>query len=165
MTDRRSPHGDAEDLIRATGERVTAARVQVLSMLLAAPRALTHREIEDGLDRTLRIDRVTVYRVLKWLTRQHLTHKISSDDRIWRYNAAPSEHDTHHAHFKCTACGEVICLQELSAEIRPRLPDGYSPEIMEVTIKGLCSECSPPSSGTPRTVRATTDSGKGTHER
>jgi Fur family ferric uptake transcriptional regulator len=126
---------------------------------------IPRREIEDGLDRTLRIDRVTVYRVLKWLTRQHLTHKISSDDRIWRYNAAPSKHDTHHAHFKCTACGEVICLQELSAEIRPRLPDGYSPEIMEVTIKGLCSECSPPRSGTPRTVRATTDSGKGTHER
>lgn len=131
----------AEDLIRSTGERATPARVRILSLLLAAPRALTHREIEDGLEAALAIDRVTVYRVLEWLTARHLAHKIAADDRVWRFNAAPSAHDAQHAHFHCTACGEVICLDALSPDITPRLPAGYVPESVEFTIKGLCSEC------------------------
>lgn len=138
----RTTRKTAEDLIRSTGERITAARVQILALLLAAPRALTHREIEDGLDTTLAIDRVTVYRVLEWLTAQHLAHKISADDRVWRFNAVPAVHEQQHAHFQCTACGEVICLQDLAADIRPRLPAGYAPQSLEVTIKGLCNGCS-----------------------
>jgi Fur family ferric uptake transcriptional regulator len=133
----------AENLIRSTGERITAARVQILTLLLAAPRALTHREIEEGLDAALAIDRVTVYRVLEWLTAQHLAHKISGDDRVWRFNAVPAEHDRQHAHFQCTACGQVICLEDAAPDIRPRLPAGYAPQSLEVTIKGLCSECAP----------------------
>ena len=139
----RVPRRNAEDLIRSTGERSTAARVQVLALLLAAPRALTHREIEAALDTSLGIDRVTVYRVLEWLTLQHLAHKISTEDRVWRFNAVPAEHDAHHAHFKCTHCGEVICLQELPAKALPPLPEGYLPEALEITIKGMCRACSP----------------------
>jgi Fur family ferric uptake transcriptional regulator len=139
----RASNQNAERLIRSTGERITAARVQVLAMLLAAPRALTHHEIEDGLDPALAIDRVTVYRVLEWLTQQHLAHKISSEDRVWRFNAVPAEHDAHHAHFRCTRCGEVICLQELPAKSLPPLPEGYLPEALEITIKGMCRACSP----------------------
>jgi Fur family ferric uptake transcriptional regulator len=131
----------AEELIRSTGERVTAARVQILALLLAAPRALTHREIEDALDPSFAIDRVTVYRVLEWLTDQHLAHKIAADDRVWRFNAVPAAHDRQHAHFHCTACGEVVCLEAFAPDIRPRLPAGYAPQSLEVTIKGLCSAC------------------------
>jgi Fur family ferric uptake transcriptional regulator len=135
-----NPGFNAKELVRATGERVTDARVRVLSLLLAAPRALTHQEVEQGLDAALRIDRVTVYRVLDWLTRHRLAHRISSGDRVWRFNAAPAEHDANHAHFQCVGCGSVICLQDLPAAI-PRLPEGYIPETLEVTIKGRCDEC------------------------
>jgi Fur family ferric uptake transcriptional regulator len=139
----RAPASNAENLIRATGERKTAARVQILALLLAAPRALTHHEVEEALDPSLAIDRVTVYRVLDWLTQQNLAHKISSDDRVWRFNAAPIEHEGHHAHFRCTRCGEVICLKDTPADSLPRLPKGYLPEAMEVTVRGLCRECRP----------------------
>ncbi len=139
----RAPSQNAKDLIGATGERITAARVQVLALLLAAPRALTHHEIEEELDPVLDIDRVTVYRVLEWLTQQHLAHKISFADRVWRFNAAPAQHDPRHAHFMCTCCGEVICLQQMPTNSLPRLPRGYLPEAMEVTVRGLCRECSP----------------------
>lgn len=137
----RATRKTAEDLIRSTGERITAARVQILALLLAAPRALTHREIEDGLDTALAIDRVTVYRVLEWLTAQHLAHKIAADDRVWRFNAVPAAHAREHAHFQCTACGDVICLENFAPNLRPRLPAGYAPQSLEVTIKGLCSAC------------------------
>ena len=139
----RVPRRNAEDLIRSTGERSTAARVQVLALLLAAPRALTHREIEAALDTVARNRSRHGVPVLEWLTLQHLAHKISSEDRVWRFNAVPPEHDAHHAHFKCMHCGEVICLQELAAKAVPPLPEGYLPEALEITIKGTCRACSP----------------------
>ena len=79
---------NAEELIRATGERVTNARIEILATLLEADGALTHAEIEGLLAQASGIDRVTVYRVLDWLTAQNLAHKISGDDRVWRFNAA-----------------------------------------------------------------------------
>ena len=73
------------------------------------------------------MDRVTLYRALDCLTEAGLAHKISSDDRIFRYNAGTGvdhhehrqhEHGGHghnptqhqHGHFKCTRCARVFCL-------------------------------------------------------
>ncbi len=135
----------AEALVRRTGARVTRQRVEVLSILLAAQRALTHHEIEKRANRGPGIDRVTVYRVLDWLTSHNLAHKIAGDDRVWRFNAAGAEpelgHD--HAHFKCNDCGDVICLDQVTAARDVRLPSGYRPQEVELTVKGLCAECIP----------------------
>ena len=38
--------------------------------LLAAEQALSHHELEERIDRSFDIDRVTIYRVLDWLTAQ-----------------------------------------------------------------------------------------------
>jgi Fur family ferric uptake transcriptional regulator len=132
-------------LVQRTGARVTRQRVEVLAVLLAAPRALTHHEIEKRADRGLGIDRVTVYRVLDWLTSRRLAHKIAGDDRIWRFNAANDEPERGHAHahFKCNGCGEVICLDEVRAARGIRLPSGYRSQDVELTVKGLCVECLP----------------------
>lgn len=142
----------AEDMIRHTGARVTTARVQVLAALLEAGRALTHHEIESRLGlparraRTSRvhaIDRVTVYRVLEWLTRQRLAHKIPGDDRVWRFNVADEEHAGQHAHFKCNCCCRVFCLKDTGGSCSVTLPPGYRAQRLELTVKGLCAQCSP----------------------
>lgn len=133
----------AEDLIRHTGARVTTARVQVLAALLKAGRALTHHEIESLLNRAYAIDRVTVYRVLEWLTRQRLAHKISGDDRVWRFNVADEEHAGQHAHFKCNCCSRVFCLKDMGNSYSVKLPSGYRAQQLELTVKGLCAECLP----------------------
>ena len=39
----------AKELVTRTGDRATANRVRTLSVLLAAKRALTHREIADAI--------------------------------------------------------------------------------------------------------------------
>ena len=138
-------HNRAETLVERTGARVTRQRIEVLAVLLAAPRALTHHEIERRANRSREIDRVTVYRVLEWLTSHNLAHKIAGDDRIWRFKAAGGKpelgHD--HAHFKCNDCGDVICLDEVRAARDIRLPTGYRPQEVELTVKGLCAECIP----------------------
>jgi Fur family ferric uptake transcriptional regulator len=135
----------AESLVQRTGARVTRQRIEVLAVLLAARRALTHHEIEGRVRRDFGIDRVTVYRVLEWLTSRRLAHKIAGDDRVWRFNAAEGEpgHGHAHAHFKCNGCGEVICLDDVRAARRIRLPSGYRPQEVELTVKGICVGCVP----------------------
>ena len=133
----------AEELIRNTGARVTNARIEILATLLKAEGALTHGEIENRLSQASGIDRVTVYRVLDWLTTQDLAHKISGDDRVWRFNAAGAANAHNHAHFKCTCCQNVICLDDLGSGFTPVLPAGFTPQSMDLTVKGLCAECSP----------------------
>jgi Fur family ferric uptake transcriptional regulator len=131
----------AETLVRRHAERATLSRVAVLAVLLAAPRALTHHEVQRKLGRARRVDRVTVYRVLDWLVARGLAHKISGDDRVWRFNAAEDEHARRHAHFKCNNCGEVICLERVPAARSIPVPSGYWPQEVEVTVKGLCGDC------------------------
>jgi Fur family ferric uptake transcriptional regulator len=133
----------AQELIRKTGARVTNARIEVLALLLKAETALSHADIEARLAPAAGIDRVTVYRVLDWLTAQQLAHKISGDDRVWRFNAAGSAHRHDHAHFKCSCCQRVICLDDLGEGLTPKLPAGYTPYQVDLTVKGLCAECSP----------------------
>jgi Fur family transcriptional regulator, ferric uptake regulator len=133
----------AETLIRGTGARLTRPRVEVLATLLAAEQALSHHELEERIDRSVDIDRVTIYRVLDWLTAQGLAHRIAGDDRVRRFNAAGHAHEGAHAHFQCERCGTVLCLEEFSADPVVRLPRGFRPQHYELTVKGLCAGCGP----------------------
>ncbi len=110
----------AESRLREASVRVTAARVKVLAALLNARCAFSHQDVQDTL---ADMDRVTLYRALDCLTDAGLAHKISGDDRVFRYSAG-TEHGEHgaathsahspvqhqHGHFKCTRCGKVFCL-------------------------------------------------------
>ncbi|MES2933257.1 MAG: transcriptional repressor [Pseudomonadota bacterium] len=115
--------------LRNAAVRVTPARVNVLTTLLEAGRALSHQDIQDAF---VAMDRVTLYRALDCLTEAGLAHKIAGDDRVFRYSAgdqhgerstgkdmgqsnqhislkqAPPQHA--HGHFKCTRCARVFCL-------------------------------------------------------
>lgn len=133
----------AEHAIRDKEERVTRARTAVLAVLFGAGRSLTHLEIASRLEEGgVSIDRVTVYRVLEWLTRYHLAHKVAGDDRIWRFSADSGEHPaSQHAHFQCTACGKLYCLQEMAMAFAVNLPSGYRSQQIELNIKGSCAQC------------------------
>ena len=136
-------HHTAEQSIRRTGARMTQPRILVLSVLFAAERALTHTEVESRLPAALGVNRVTIYRVLEWLTEQGLAHKIAGEDRVWRFNAAAHQHAGPHAHFKCSDCGQVLCLEPVPATPAVKLPAGFRQQAVELTIKGLCSDCGP----------------------
>lgn len=133
----------AEALIRGTGARLTRPRVEVLATLLLAEQALSHHELEQRIDRGFDIDRVTIYRVLDWLTAQGLAHRIAGDDRVRRFNAAGHVHEGAHAHFQCNRCGTVLCLDEFSGDPAVRLPRGFRLQQFELTVKGLCAGCGP----------------------
>jgi len=131
----------AEGLIRAAGERLTAPRAAVLALLLGADRALTHHEIGAGLAARVAVDRVTVYRVLDWLVATGLAHRIAGDDRTWRFRASLEGTHARHAHFTCSACGKTECLDQVRVRAPARVPAGYLPREVELTIRGLCAGC------------------------
>lgn len=131
----------AQNLLREAGERVTPAREIVLDVLLDAPTALTHQEVEQlARKRGLAADRVTLYRVLDWLVARRYAHRISGEDRVWRFNAAGGEAHGH-AHFHCAGCGQVFCLNDLEPGLGYILPKGFQFERAELTIQGLCPDC------------------------
>jgi Fur family transcriptional regulator, ferric uptake regulator len=144
----------AEQLITDAGLRPTKARVAVLNTLLTSTNALSHPDILAALQ-GVEIDRVTVYRVLDWLLENSLIHKISSDDRAWKfrlnapkrnYRSADTGHlgllNNHgHAHLHCQQCGTVLCIHELAAHIPQSLFDTYRVSNIEISLKGLCLDC------------------------
>lgn len=134
--------GVAERILAGRGVRTTRARIDVLSVLLAAGQALTHHEVEGRLKKAHDIDRVTLYRVLEWLTEQGIAHKLSGDDRVWRFSVTGPAHAATgaHAHFQCSDCGKVICLDEARMPAIS-LPRGFRRREVEVTVKGSCDAC------------------------
>jgi Fur family ferric uptake transcriptional regulator len=135
--------GGAQALLAARGARATRARIDVLAVLLAADEALTHHDVERRLARGHDIDRVTLYRVLEWLTAQGLAHKVAGDDRVWRFSAAGHAGGAAvhaHAHFECGECGRVLCLEEAHLPSVP-LPAGFRRREIEVIVKGTCDAC------------------------
>lgn len=135
----------AAALIAGRGARQTRARIQALAVLLRSRRALSHHDIEAAMGGLQDIDRVTLYRVLEWLTEQGLAHKLVDEDRVWRFSAVGGEH----AHFQCNQCGEVICLSETKVPAI-RLPDGFHRNEVEVVVKGSCADCGRPIAGDRR---------------
>ena len=103
-------------MIRSRAERVTPGRMQVLAMLLEEQRAVSHHEIEQWFQGKRRLDRVTLYRVLEWLNDRGYIHRVVGDDRVWRFRANTDLNPHQHAHFECTRCTTVICLDDTKAE-------------------------------------------------
>ena len=131
----------AEEIIRHTGDRKTSGRVRVLSILLAEKQAITHHEIEERMSDDHPLDRVTLYRILEWLSKKGLAHKVISGDRKWRFRTNIYMGSHQHAHFKCSRCTTVICLNDVKAEYSWPLPAGYRSQEVELTVKGLCAKC------------------------
>ncbi|HVL75761.1 MAG TPA: Fur family transcriptional regulator [Noviherbaspirillum sp.] len=143
----------AQALLRDAAVRVTDARTRVLCALLASPRALSHHDVQEAI---ADMDRVTLYRTLDCLTEAGLAHKISGDDRVFRYSAgaphaagdsSPRLPHHQHGHFKCTRCAKVFCLDSngeaalLRNAVQEILGRGFQSHDIEFTIKGWCADC------------------------
>ena len=131
----------AQGRIRATGERLTTPRAAVLAALLGSESALTHHEVEAALPPDLAVDRVTVYRVLDWLVSLGLAHRIPGEDRTWRFRANRDDSHGPHAHFTCSRCGKTVCLDDVAVPPGVKVPRGFLPKEVELTVKGLCAAC------------------------
>ena len=139
---------DAEQQIRATGQRLTQPRVAVLAMLLSSDHAISHHDVAAAIAAHQPIDRVTVYRVLDWLVDVGIAHRIAGDDRVWRFmlnhdHAGGKQEVQHqHAHFTCDQCGLTFCLNDLQTRLNFKLPDGFKSSEVDLKFRGACAHCS-----------------------
>lgn len=132
----------AADLITHAGQRSTPARMRVLTTLLGLKGAASHHDIDAAMHGAP-VDKVTLYRVLDWLVAHGLAHKVSGEDRVWRFRANGSRETAHqHAHFQCNNCEQVVCLENVPVSSQVAVPSGFRTEEAELTLRGVCDKCS-----------------------
>ena len=136
-------HSHAETLLRNFKLRSTPNRQDILDLFLQKNYALSQGDIEKEIDNHL--DRVTVYRTLKTFLDRGLIHKVLDDEGSLKYALcndachAPVHHHDH-VHFKCEACGQTTCLDQVSIP-SVALPEGYNRKEMNLLIQGVCLDC------------------------
>ena len=132
---------NGEQLLRATGLRVTRPRVAVLDVLTQGG----HLEVEE-ITRQVRdrIDSVStqaVYDVLGALSRAGLARRIEPAGSPARFEARVG--DNHH-HIVCRGCGEIADVDCAIGErpcLTPSQGHGFELDEAEVTFWGLCPGC------------------------
>ena len=128
-------------MIQEAGARATVARIAVLRVLLSADHALAHGDVEQAAHAAGDwIERVTLYRVLEWLVDKKLAHKTVGLDRVWRFNAH-YQTVSNHAHFNCTDCGKVYCMESINPVFALTLPPSFQLQQADVSLQGLCPCC------------------------
>ncbi len=155
INDFEDPIRTANEVLSAVPGRRTRGRTYVLAALISGKRAMSHTEIEMSLPPDVAMDRVTLYRVLEWLTENGLTHRVSGADRAVRFaytqNAGVGmiQEAQAHAHFQCDQCRRVECLDSVKTTI-PAAPAGYHATWVDMLVHGVCARCS---SSTKPTIR------------
>lgn len=146
---------NVDSLITQAGLRPTKARLAVLKTITESSSALSHAEILERLAGLKEFDRVTVYRVLDWLTENQLVHKISGDNRAWKFQLSQPKfsgtHQTerkavgqdahHHAHLHCIHCGKISCLHDVKPRFNQEILKHYQVSQIEINLKGVCIDC------------------------
>lgn len=121
----------------------TDCRRQVLEVLIAQDKALSHADLEKELHDDF--DRVTLYRTLKTFQEKGLIHKVLDDEGITKYatcvDCSTEEHHHEHVHFKCEDCGTTVCLDDIEIPALS-LPAGFKPFERNLLITGTCNVCS-----------------------
>ncbi|GAA3335854.1 fur family transcriptional regulator FurA3 [Amorphoplanes nipponensis] len=130
-----------EQLLRATGLRVTRPRLAVLHVLTQGG----HLEVEEITRRVReRLDSVSVqavYDVLGALSRAGLARRIEPAGSPARFEARVG--DNHH-HIVCRSCGaieDVDCDFGGRPCLDPGVGHGFEVDEAEVTFWGLCPSC------------------------
>ncbi|QIP11481.1 transcriptional repressor [Spirosoma aureum] len=123
--------------------RHTNGREEVLDLFLNAGHALAHNDVENGLGPDH--DRVTIYRTLRTFLDKGLLHKVLDDEggtkyALCRETCAHGHHHHDHVHFKCEACGQTTCLDQVRIPTIA-LPEGYNRKEMNLLIQGVCLDC------------------------
>jgi Fur family ferric uptake transcriptional regulator len=134
---------DALFALQNAGLSKTPQRIAVLTLLLEATTPLSVRDISQALAAKVRIDRVTIYRILSLFKQHGIAREIASSGGTNYFEMASLENPVH-PHFNCRNCGELSCMEPLTFSQSRQLisgKDDYSVDHIEINISGLCAVC------------------------
>ncbi len=120
---------------------VTEIRRHIISLLQKPGTALTQKELEEELEKTLEtVDRVTLYRTIKTLLEKSIIHPITIDANTVKYKLIGEFKKGDHPHFLCCKCNKVVCMPQLEIN-KEMLPNGFLVSSSQVVIEGTCPKC------------------------
>ena len=135
---------DYVSLLETNGLGHTPNRLRVLEIIGNSSQPLSAQEVIEELNRSGRVNRVTVYRILDLLVAKRLVERISAGDRSFRYGLAPNTNHKPHSHFYCVECGEMECLSadQINLDTQPLQRSFLGLiERVEVRFDGICQDC------------------------
>jgi Fur family ferric uptake transcriptional regulator len=120
--------------------RLTDSRKEVLLVLQQTASPLSLSELEAALPA---MDRITMYRTLQCFRENNLLHIIADPSSGGvQYMFTDPDAPQHHAHFKCSSCSKIICLDKINPPAQTfELPDGFEATTYSLMIEGLCTKC------------------------
>ncbi len=128
-------------ILKSEGLRVTPQRFAVYANLLARTDHPTAEDILTDLNiNAPTSSQATVYSSLQALQNAGLVREVLLDEKVRRYDANVKPHH----HFRCKCCGTI---EDIAWETMPkinlqRLRPGLEVESHEMTLHGLCDQCS-----------------------
>lgn len=134
----------SRERLNIVGLKVTPVRLEVLDYFVKEDKVLSHADIENYYKGKL--DRVTLYRTLSTFIENGILHKIVDDSAVAKYaickhnQCRQHKHEDNHVHFKCSSCGKIECLHELTIPSF-NLPKNYKMESANLLIDGICADC------------------------
>ncbi|MBL7951509.1 MAG: transcriptional repressor [Flavobacteriales bacterium] len=132
-----------EELLRHHGLRTTALRLDLLRLLQASDRALTHQEFEGGLK--VEADRVSIFRSLNAFVEAGVAHRVLDGRGTSCFarcgtDCGHGHHNDTHAHFRCNTCGHVYCMDPIELP-GVALPRGFKLAKSYLELDGTCKGC------------------------
>lgn len=132
-----------EDILHQHQLKKTLGRELVLDYFQSRTNAVSHGELTDSLGD--RINRASLYRILRDFEQSGIIHKVPDDEVSVKYaycqnGCTAHAHSDNHVHFKCENCGETHCLEEV--KVPPlNLPGAVQVQQTSVLVNGLCAAC------------------------
>jgi len=131
-------------LLEASAVKPTPMRMLVLEQMLKQSSNLSLTELERLLYPS---DRITIYRTLQTFVKSGIAHAIdtANSGSVYALCADGCSHEAHadqHPHFICENCKKISCCTDFIYTLQQK-PNTQSYVInkIEMTIKGLCAEC------------------------
>ena len=134
------PDADTE-LLRASGLRVTAARLAVLAILRERPHGTADEVAREVRARAGSVSTQAVYDILHAFHRAELVRRIQPAGGPARYETRVG--DNHH-HLICRDCGvtvDVSCAAGTAPCLEPADAAGFEVDEAEVVFWGVCPDC------------------------
>ncbi|MCR2825615.1 Fur family transcriptional regulator [Microbacterium sp. zg.Y909] len=129
--------------LRMRGERVTAPRRAVLTVLAARADHLTADEVANLLGEG-DVHRATVYRTLDLLAASGVVSRQHAASGAARYHLATTAAGRRHLHGQCAECGAVVVLPPEAMRTAARMLRtmvGFSLALDQSTLVGRCAAC------------------------
>lgn len=132
-----------EEILHHHQLKKTLGRELVLDYFQSRTHAVSHGELNDSLGE--RINRASLYRILRDFEQSGIIHKVPDDEVSVKFAYCQSgcsahAHSDNHVHFKCANCGETHCLEEVEVP-QFNLPNAVKVQQTSILVSGVCEAC------------------------